>query len=480
MANIVRQSSPVSVLNLEVDNFYGTLRNIGATADNTAAIASSTVAIEQASATTAESTARMLYEQIETNIKLDRSLQFQDLQVQLAVAANEELRSIDSTVRILGQTVAEVGADLKQIGQESNMLLKQSNELLGQSLGVQTELLNTIRAEHARLEQDRKAKRLIYELEHVLERVKAEPVLVVRAYAADLMLHQTGAANFSVDNIFEVTDKRQLDNLRSQMRAICDSAGDEAKAELAKFEETCQRYFRSLAVDVERNFVSAKKTTPLLPEIAVNEPAIPPFLGERAMTAALAEKLNSVLVSLHEKRQRARGFVLVVRGIGAFFIFVSLALMFAVPMLGVGFLLVFGASMFVLLGTPLGLRLGTLITEIDMDPTAEQKVLADLGTTESKAAAALDAWAEHLRHTRTLREDVAQESAAVRKKNDQIRRANAQVNAWNERRDVLLNSVRERHKRNLKTLRNVLEEFLVKYPTLRQWWTMPDESTLWS
>jgi hypothetical protein len=478
MANIVRQSSAVSVLNSDVDNFYGTLRNISATADNTAAIAASTAAIEHATAATAQNTAQMVYEQIETNIKLDQSLQFQNLQVQLAVTANEELRSIDSAVRVLGQTFAEVGADLKAIGNESNTLLKQGNDLLGQSLGVQTELLKTMRAEHARLEQDRKAKRLIYELEHVLERVNAEPIPLVRAYAASLMLHQTGAARFSVDDIFEVSDKRLLDGLRGQMRAVIDGVGDEAKAELSKFDEACGRYFRCLAVDVERNFVATKRILPLLPGVASDEPILPPFVGERAMDAGLAAKLNSVLASLHEKGRRSQRFRLIAALAGAVPVLCSLTLVFAAPILGLSLLVVFGTSLFILLAAPLGLRIASSMTGIDMNPSAERGFLADLGITEAGAVEALEAWAEHLRHVQALRTDMANDAALVRKKNEQVRQSNAAAKAWNQRRSELLVAVQDRHKRNLRSLRSTLETFLAKYPTLRQWWALPEESAV--
>lgn len=471
MSSIVRRSASVSVLHTETENFHGTLKNIQASADNSAAIAMSSAAIENSTAATAQNTARMLYEQMETNLRLDQGLQLQNLQVRLAIAANEELRSIDSTVRTLSQTVAAVGDELRQ----SNSLLKHNNDLLGQSLEVQTELLNAIKSEHARLELDRKAKRLIYELEQVLERVKAESSPLVRAFAANLMLHQTGASGFSLDGIFEVADKRALDDQRKQIRALIDDAGDEVKDELSRFDDACRRYFEALAIDAEAGFAPAQRQQLLMPDVETDEAILPPFVGERAMSEKLAAKLNAILVSLHEKRKRAKGFYLLTSVVAGAFGLLAIALMFRMPLFGILLLLLFAVSAFVLLLTPLGLRWVTLTTGIDMDPTPERKFLAELQITEAGAATAVTAWAEHLRKIQLMRNNLAKESAMTKKTNEQIRQANARAADWNQRRAELVTAVREEQKKAITGLRTGLEAFMMKYPSLRQWWTFPEQ-----
>jgi len=214
---------------------------------------------------------------------------------------------------------------------------------------------------------------------------------------------------------------------------------------------------------------------PQLPDVDTSESVLPPFLGARAMTEDLAANLNGLLATLHEKRSRAKGFYAVVSISVGIFALMSIAVIFSAPLLGIMMLMVFAVAGCVLLLTPLGIRCVTSLTDIDMDLMPERKFLAELRTTEVAVEAAVTAWGEHLRKIQSMRNDLAKESALVKKTNEQIRQANARAANWNQRRVVLITAVQEEQKKNVASLRQTLEAFVAKYPSLRQWWTLPEE-----
>ena len=401
--------------------------------------------------------------------------------LQVAIASNEILGNIDSTLDRMGMGIDQIHDDLlrqEEIGREQ--LARQDEHLRQQAthIDLTRQQLELQKQQVDKVERDRLVKDLLYNLERYNHRLTRINDPVARAYGARRLLERMSISQFSSKDLFEIADKRHFDQQMATINGFIECLDAEQQRVLKQFEKAYCDFLKATQADPAADAPQVDEAMSFSEDALRRARPLPPAYNKTPLDADTAKVIGRLVNSIVQARYKARTLMFV--GGAAAGVFALLTVVLAMSALSSGGiavpLAIACALLFIVSASlagfpPLRNGVARVLSEGKSDAGADEQKLADrYSLTVDEATQLLTDWQQYLRAAEAFDRELP---ARLKNERTRIEQHNRTVVQQSSERATFIAQRKAKRDGAMQGLRQYLTLFLEKHPAIQDWAPKP-------
>ncbi|HEX4796506.1 MAG TPA: hypothetical protein VH370_22135 [Humisphaera sp.] len=402
-------------------------------------------------------------------------------QLQVAVASNELLGHIDSSLDQIGYGINQIHDDLARQEQLQREQLQKQDEHLRQQathIDLTRQQLELQMQQTAKIERDRLVKELLYNLERYNKKLMKLTDPIARAYGARRLMDRLSIAKFTSKDLFEIADKRHFDDQTAAVNAVIESLNAEQQKILGQFEKAYGDYLRATGTDSQDDAALAGERLTFSEAAVKQARPRPPEHNGRPLDEATAKTLGELAKTCGKKRQvMSRLTIGAGTAAGVFALLTILLAMAAMKSGGIAVPLAISTALVTVVAvvlvacTPVRSKAAVILGEGLSEAESDEFKLTDrYGLTYEETDKLMTAWGQYSFAARAFDREFPHR---LEQERTRIAAHNKAVDEMNTQRSTIVAQHKAKCATALGGLLKYINAFLDKHPEVKDWAPRP-------